>query len=74
MTMLASIFNEIQAWIKGWDSLTFALTIIILVLFLGLSTVAFIKKAVSDKPAIKIGKILVIALLVFLLVYIISVH
>ena len=74
LSMLTSIITDINIWIKGWDSLTFALTIIVLVLFLGLATVAFIKKAVNDKPAIKIGKIVLIAILVFLIVYIISVH
>jgi len=74
LSMLVSIFTDINIWIQGWDNLTFALITIILVLFLGLSTVAFIKKAVSDKPAIKIGKIIGIALIVFLIVYIISVR
>ncbi len=72
--MLTNIFTDINAWIKGWDSTTFVIILICLVLFLGLSTVAFIKKAVSDKPAIKISKIIVIALFVFLIIYICSVH
>ena len=74
LTMLAGIINDINVFIKSWDSVTFALITIVLVLFLGLASRAFIKKAISDKPAIKIGKILAIALFVFLLVYIISVH
>lgn len=74
LSMLANIFTDINVWIKAWDDITFALVTIVLVLFLALATVAFIKKAVSDKPAVKIGKILVIALFLFLIVYIISVH
>lgn len=73
-SMLVSVFTDINAWIKSWDAITFAIILICLVLFLGLATVAFIKKAVSDKPAIKIGKIIVIALFVFLIIYICSVH
>lgn len=74
MAMLTSIITDINVWIQGWDSTTFALITICLVLFLALAVVAFIKKAVSDKPAIKVGKIILIALLVFLIVYTISVH
>lgn len=72
--MLTSIFTDINIWIQGWDDITFALVTIVLVLFLALATVAFIKKAVSDKPAVKISKIVVIALFLFMIVYIISVH
>jgi len=74
LSMLTSIFTDINIWIKSWDTTVFALVTIVLVLFLGLATVAFIKKAVSDKPAVKIGKIILIALFVFLIIYIISVH
>lgn len=74
MTMLTGIITDINVWIQGWDSTTFALITICLVLFLALAVITFIKKAVSDKPAIKIGKIILIALLVFLIVYTISVH
>ena len=72
--MLTSIFTDINIWIQGWDDITFALVTIVLVLFLALATVAFIKKAVSDKPAVKISKIVVIALFLFMIIYIISVH
>jgi len=74
LSMLTSIFTDINIWIKSWDTTVFALVTIVLVLFLGLATVAFFKKAVSDKPAVKIGKIILIALFVFLIIYIISVH
>ena len=74
MSMLANIFTDIAVWIKGWSPVVFAVVLICLVLFLALATVAFIKKAVSDKPAVKIGKIIVIALLVFLIVYVCSTH
>jgi len=74
LSMLASIFTDINVWIQAWDDITFALVTIVLVLFLALATVAFIKKAVSDKPAVKIGKIVVIALFLFMIIYIISVH
>ena len=74
ISMLTSFITDINVWIKGWDDITFALITIVLVLFLGLAVVAFVKKAVSDKPAIKIGKILVIALFLFLIIYTISVH
>lgn len=74
LSMLLGFVNDINFWIQGWDDITFALVTIVLVLFLALSTTAFIKKAVSDKPAIKIGKIIVIALFLFMIVYVISVH
>ena len=74
MSMLANIFTDIAVWIKSWSPVVFTVVLICLVLFLALATVAFIKKAVSDKPAVKIGKIIVIALLVFLIVYVCSTH
>lgn len=74
LSMLLGFVNDINFWIQSWDDITFALVTIVLVLFLALSTTAFIKKAVSDKPAIKIGKIIVIALFLFMIVYVISVH
>lgn len=74
ISMLCGFLQDVQAWIKSWDTTTFVIIVIALVLFLGLSTVGFIKKAVSDKPAVKISKILVIALLIFLIIYICSVH
>ena len=74
LTMLGNIITDINVFIQSWDSVTFALVIIIAVLLLFLTSRTFIKKAVSDKPAIKIGKILTMALIVFLIVYIISVH
>ena len=74
LSMLMGFVNDINFWIQGWDDITFALVTIVLVLFLALATTAFIKKAVSDKPAIKIGKIIVIALFLFMIVYVISVH
>ena len=74
MSMLANIFTDIAIWVKSWSPVVFALVLICLVLFLGLATVAFIKKAVSDKPAVKIGKIIIIAILVFLIIYICSTH
>ena len=74
ISMLCGFFQDVQAWIKGWDGVTFAIITIALVLFLGLATVAFIKKAVSDKPAVKVGKLLIIGILIFLIIYICSVH
>ena len=74
ISMLADVFTDINAWIKSWDTTTFALITIVLVLFLGLAVIAFVKKAVSDKPAIKVGKIIIIALFLFLIIYICSVH
>ena len=74
ISMLCGFIQDIQAWIKSWDTITFAIITIALVLFLGLATIVFLKKAVSDKPAIKVGKILVIALLIFLIIYVCSVH
>ena len=74
MSMLTNIFTDIAVWIKSWSPVVFAVVLICLVLFLALATIAFIKKAVSDKPAVKIGKIIVIALLVFLIVYVCSTH
>ena len=72
--MLGNIINDINVFIQSWDSVTFALVVILAVMFLFLATRSFVKKAISDKPAIKIGKILLMALLVFVLVYVISVH
>ena len=72
--MLLNVFADISAWIKSWSPALFAVVVMILVLLLALTAVAFLKKAVSDKPAIKIGKIVTIAILIFLIIYIISVH
>lgn len=74
ISMLMNIFTDIAVWIKSWSPVVFTVVLICLVMFLALSTVAFIKKAVSDKPAVKIGKILVIAILVFLIIYVCSTH
>jgi len=72
--MLLNIFADISDWIRSWSPALFAIVIMILVMFLAFATVAFVKKATSDKPAIKIGKIITIAILVLLIVYIISTH
>lgn len=74
ISMLANVIVDLNVWIKSWDSLTFTLITIVLLLFLTTTVVAFLKKAVSDKPAIKISKIIMIALLLFVVIYIISVH
>ena len=72
--MLLNVFSDISAWIKSWSPALFAVVVMILVLLLALTAVAFVKKAVSDKPGIKIGKIVTMAILVFLIIYIISTH
>ena len=74
MGMILNIFADINDWIKSWSPALFAVVVMILVLFLAFAAVAFVKKATSDKPAIKIGKIVTMAILVFLIIYIISVH
>lgn len=74
MGMILNIFADISDWIKSWSPALFAVIVMILVLMLGLTAVAFVKKAVSDKPAVKIGKIVVMAILIFLIIYIISTH
>ena len=74
MGMFLNIFADINDWVKSWSPALFAVVVIILVMFLAFAMVAFVKKATGDKPAIKIGKIITIAILVFLIIYIISVH
>ena len=74
LSMLTDIFVDINTFIKSWSTVTFTLIVIVMVLLLGLAARSFIKKAVSDKPAIKIGKILVIAILVALLIYIVTAY
>ena len=74
MGMILNIFADISDWIKSWSPALFAVIVMILVLMLGLTAVAFVKKAVSDKPAVKIGKIVVMAILILLIIYIISTH
>lgn len=68
--MLASIFTDLENWIRSWDSTTFA---VVLIVFLGLMTMFgtdFLKGLLGGKTKFKFFSFLFLALSTTALVYI----
>lgn len=75
--LLSDFFMDIKNWIYNWDTVTFVIALIIIILLIGSSLVFFIKGLLpkaDKKPKFKIIPVIFIVLLVAMLIIILSIR
>lgn len=72
--MFGNVFSDLDNWIRGWDSMTFAIVTIVLVSLLCMYGTSFLKGLLGGKFKFKFFSFIFLALVTTMLVYICIKH
>ena len=72
--MLGNVFSDLDNWIRGWDSMTFAIVTIVLVSLMCMYGTSFLKGLLGGQFKFKFFSFIFLALVTTMLVYICIKH
>lgn len=74
ISLLSDFIMDIKNWIYNWDTVTFAIVVIILSLLMAVSGITFLKAILGDKNKFKIFQVIFLGLLIAMLVIILVIR
>lgn len=74
LSLLGNIFTDLNNWVRGWSTVTFAIVMTILVLIATMFAVNILKGLLGGKTKFKVFSFIFFALIVGIIIYICIKH